>query len=246
MKRLLYVLTICMAIALGLSFFCQPARSQAFPPSWYSADKLVQYHGPDLGSSKEAGVELYVKPKIDPVPQPAPDPDPAPAPPREVDRRKADAKQYPSLYSKARQKGVIVVFGNPWCGFCRWQTRVIPDNYRILYVDVENKTGPDWRKLMTKWEVITTKVLGKEIPTYPTVVVAVDGIPVDSWTGFKPFRAIEKRIQKAKKDEENNKAGIRRDGNGGWHRGNGGGRRPSTRRRRPTRNRGPIARFIFG
>lgn len=185
------VFAIVAASLLGLSVFCERGQCQTWAPPYVPVEHLET----DLGNPTATGIDLYVKP--DKKPDTKPDRKP------EVDKRKADAKKYPTLYSEAREKGTIVIFGADWCQWCKAQENVIPDGYRVLYVKVEAKgKRTKWRDLMSQWEVVPT-IAGREAKTLPTCVVSVDGVPVDHWFGFKPWRSIEKRVQKAKGEKKN-------------------------------------------
>lgn len=217
MRRRIYVLAIYAASLLGLLGFYQSAECQAWPP----IDQYAKHGNPYLADTPTAGgIKLYID---------------TPAKPK--DPRQADKKAFSPLYEKGREEGTIIIFGTSWCGWCKMQMNAIPDGYRVLYVDTENKTGPNWRALMTKWDIVH-KVLDKEAPTYPTSVVVVDGVPVHHWYGYKPFSTIQKHVGKAK--HENNAAGNRvnngRDRDGGDCR----------RRYRPKPKRFRFRRFIFG
>jgi thiol-disulfide isomerase/thioredoxin len=187
-----------------------------------------------LASQEATGIDLYVKPDRPHDTKPD-EPDEPDRP--EVDPRKADPKAYSTLYSETREKGVIVIFGASWCGWCKIQRDAIPDNYRLLYVEVDEKRhGKQWRELMTKWGVVAN-VLDKEAPTYPTTVVAVDGVPVTHWYGWKPWRSVEKRCEKAKAHEQETE---QTDGN--WGGGHYNRYTPPRRQRRYTPRFGRWAR----
>lgn len=166
-----------------------------------------------------AGIDLYVKPdKSDNTKPDKPD--------GKVDPRKASKKTFPALYQEAREKGVIVIFGADWCGWCKMQEKSIPEGYRVLYVKVEDKgKRTAWRDLMTQWGVVP-KVAGKEAKTLPTTVLAVDGIPVKHWYGWKPWRVLEKEVKQAKGEDKNEQKKI--------DRGRGGSVQPRVRRNRPS------------
>lgn len=205
------VFAIVAAVVFGLFFVCERGNCQAFP----TPDGSFEHAFQNVASQEATGIDLYVKP--DKQPDTKPDKPDKPEP----DRRQVTAKEYPALFQEARQKGVIVIFGATWCGWCKIQRAAIPDDYRVLYVETD--IDPKYRKLMTKWEVVP-KVGKKEAPTYPTMVLAANGVPIKHWYGFKPWRVFEDDMKKAKKDEDQSK-GIRVD-----HGGNRGGGQPSRRR----------------
>lgn len=129
-----------------------------------------------LGRSAEAGIRLYEPKK------------------KEKDRRRADPKIYPSLYKEARQKGTIIIFSAEWCGWCKRQYAVIPDDYRVVYADIDK--FPLWRDLLVQWEII--KVEDKKKFGVPITVMMIDGLPVKTWDGFVNWEKMSKHVKKAK------------------------------------------------
>ena len=123
------------------------------------------------------------------------------------DPKKASREAYPSLYSEAREKGVIVIFGFPTCGPCLKFEKQIPEGYRVLKVDYREEnvkgSGKTWRDLMGQWGIVYNKY-----PVYPTIAIVVDGKPIElaegrhAFVSYKPWRVVEPFAKVAKKDEE--------------------------------------------
>ncbi len=162
------------------------------------------------------GVNLYIAPDDRKPDRAPPDVD---GDDQLADPRKADKEAYPALYRlRGEAKAIIVVFGFPTCGWCRVQERAIPKNYNMLAVNKDDLgvAGGEktWRDLMKQWEV------GGRVPVYPTTVVVVDGLPVKTFTSYKPWKTIKPHAVKAKIDdkEDDTKRNNRNDrrGNRDW------------------------------
>lgn len=189
--KVLYVLTIIAASSACLPRVYSQEQFGAWPP----IDATIQHT--DAGGETTGGEhQLYIPtPKL---------PDNIRVFPL-VDTRQADRVAYPSLFSAGRSEGVIVIFGFPSCTFCTMQANAIPDNYRVLKVNKDESDspgGPTWRALMSQWEVVDVwKIFEnrkRELPTYPTTVIVVDGVPITHFTAFKPWRIIKVHSEKAK------------------------------------------------
>lgn len=103
---------------------------------------------------------------------------------------------YPTLYRPGHAEGVIVVIGFDGCVWCKKQLKEFPDGHRVLYVDKDKSDkpdGPSWNKLIERFNLFKT---------YPTTLIIEKGKLTKSFSGFKPWAAIEPHATNTKEQDD--------------------------------------------
>lgn len=109
--------------------------------------------------------------------------------------------RYPEIFAT---DAVIVVFGADWCQWCKAQAAALTTpskTYNILYWKIEDPNGKSnkYSDLMDKWE------LGGAVPV---TVLVERGKVVKTWTAFTPWEDLKPFVEKARKNEHEQKEGF--------------------------------------